>query len=76
MHKFITRCIQEYDPSHDDWAGGQEQELLDIEKDAQGKVKIKTTVMPKGSLDKLKKDASRLKESDQPDIAKEEKSDL
>lgn len=36
--------------------------MLEVEKEvAEGKVKIKTVVMPKGSLDNMKKEASEKK---------------
>lgn len=66
IQKFLKRSIKEYQlPDYDQWNGGKrhstKDEQLDVEKEANSKVKIKTTVLPKGSLDKLKKEANEKK---------------
>ena len=53
INKFIIKAIKEYRPENfDNWAGGERADILEIEKDVN--VKVKTTVMPPGSLDKQK----------------------
>ena len=64
LHSFMFKCMTSYQLPHlDDWQGGLSSDLNSAELAKQEKVKITTTKFPKGSLDKLKEDASKSKQA-------------
>ena len=63
---FMSKSIRDYTPpDFDEWSSGEKfsktETLLEQESEEASRVKIKTTRMPKGSLEKLKKEANEKK---------------
>lgn len=66
LHNFLKKCVTDYQlEDYDEWAQGKKhnkkQKPLKQESEEASKVKIKTTILPPGSLNKIKKQASEAK---------------